>query len=329
MFSMIKATGITRNYGSLKAVDQLSFVVPSGVVCGFLGPNGAGKSTTIRMIAGLFPPDSGFLEVGGIDVARDPVEVRRQVGYLPESNPLYPELRVEEYLMFRGRLAGLGGQQLREGVDRSLDSCGLGDMRRRLIRTLSRGYRQRTGLSAALVADPPLLVLDEPTVGLDPVQQVAFRTLLGTLSGDRTVLLSSHLLSEVQSTCAWLVMIGGGRLLASGPAEEVLHQGRRRVHARIDAGDAQRLLEACRRDPGFSEVTLEDDGSGRRDLFAVPAAKTADPQALLGDLAAAQGVPLRALAAEEVTLESIFLAGAGTGEAWTGAPGTAVGEADQ
>ena len=326
---MIKATGITRTYGLLKAVDQLSFVVPSGVVCGFLGPNGAGKSTTIRMIAGLFPPDSGFLEVGDADVARDPVAVRRQVGYLPESNPLYPELRVEEYLRFRGRLAGLGGRQLRSGVDRALDSCGLGDVRRRLIRTLSRGYRQRTGLSAALVADPPLLVLDEPTVGLDPVQQVAFRKLLGTLSGDRTVLLSSHLLSEVQSTCTWLVMITGGRLLASGPAEQVLHGGRRRIHACIDAGDAQRLLDACRQDPGFSDVTLEDDGSGRKELFAVPAAKTSDPQALLGDLAARHGVPLRALGAEEVTLESIFLAGTQTGALWSGASGAAVEGADQ
>ncbi|MAJ47265.1 MAG: hypothetical protein CBC35_08455 [Planctomycetes bacterium TMED75] len=326
MFSMIKATGISRTYGLLKAVDQLSFVVPSGVVCGFLGPNGAGKSTTIRMIAGLYPPDSGFLEVGDVDVARDPVAVRRQVGYLPEANPLYPELRVEEYLMFRGRLAGLAGRHLRAGVDRSLDSCGLGDVRRRLIRTLSRGYRQRTGLSAAMVADPPLLVLDEPTVGLDPVQQVAFRKLLGTLSGDRTVLLSSHLLSEVQSTCTWLVMITGGRLLASGPAEQVLHGGRRRIHARVDAKDAERLLDACRQDPGFSDVTLEDTASQQKDLFVVPASDTADPQALLGDLAARHAVPLRALGAEEITLESIFLAGAGTDSPWSGAAG---GEADQ
>ena len=317
---MIKATGITRTYGALKAVDRLSFSVPDGVVCGFLGPNGAGKSTTIRMIAGLFPPDSGSLEVGGVDVARDSIGVRRQVGYLPESNALYPELRVEEYLRFRGRLAGLGGRGLREGVERSLECCGLGDVRRRLIRTLSRGFRQRTGLSAALVADPPLLVLDEPTVGLDPAQQQAFRQLLEDLAGDRTVLLSSHLLSEVQSTCSWLVMIAGGRLLASGPAEQVLHGGRRRVHARVTLGDVDRLRTACAQEPGFSSVVLGEGDGTHRDLFAVPAEGTSDPQSLLGALAARESIALSALGPEQITLESIFLAGAGGGGSWAGGP---------
>ena len=317
MFSMINATGLTRTYGSLTAVDRLSFDVPNGVVCGFLGPNGAGKSTTIRMIAGLFPPDAGSLFVGGVDATRDPLGVRRQVGYLPESNALYPELRIEEYLRFRGRLAGLGSNELSRGVDRAVDACGLGDVRRRLIGSLSRGFRQRTGLAAAMIADPPLLVLDEPTVGLDPVQQVAFRQLLGELAGNRTVLLSSHLLSEVQTTCTWLVMISGGRLLASGPRDEVLHGGRVRVHAQVDDAHSARLLEACRSDPGFSEVLLEGAVGARRDLYAVPSAADIDGQALLGRIAAEQGVPLRALGPEEVSLESIFLAGAVPSDGWT------------
>ena len=329
MFSMINATGLTRNYGSLKAVDQLSFVVPRGVVCGFLGPNGAGKSTTIRMIAGLFPPDSGSLSVGGVDAVRDPLGVRRQVGYLPESNALYPELRIEEYLRFRGRLAGLGGSDLAAGIGRAIDSCGLGDVRHRLIRSLSRGFRQRTGLAAALVADPPLLVLDEPTVGLDPVQQVAFRQLLDDLAGNRTVLLSSHLLSEVQSTCSWLVMIAGGRLLASGPRDEVLHDGGIRVHAQVEDAHASQLLEACRADPGFSEVLLEGESGARRDLFAVPGDSTIDGQALLGRLAAKHGIPLCALGPEEVTLESIFLAEAGRSDASVNQESMNSGEAGQ
>ncbi|MEE2681649.1 MAG: ABC transporter ATP-binding protein [Planctomycetota bacterium] len=312
MFSMINATGLTRTYGSLVAVDRLSFEVPSGVVCGFLGPNGAGKSTTIRMIAGLFPPDSGSLLVGGVDARRDPLGIRRQVGYLPESNALYPELRIEEYVRFRGRLAGLRGTDLADGIDRAIGACGLGDVRRRLIGSLSRGFRQRTGLAAALVADPPLLILDEPTVGLDPVQQVAFRRLLDDLSGDRTVVLSSHLLSEVQTTCSWLVMISGGRLLASGPRDEVLHGGRVRVHAQVDDAHATRLLEACRSDPGFSDVLLEGASGPRRDLYALPSGEDVDGQALLGRIAAELGVPLRALGPEEISLESIFLAGTAT-----------------
>ena len=317
MFSMINASGLTRTYGSLTAVDRLSFDVPSGVVCGFLGPNGAGKSTTIRMIAGLFPPDAGSLLVGGVDASRDPLGVRRQVGYLPESNALYPELRIEEYLRFRGRLAGLGGLELTQGIDRAIDACGLGDVRRRLIGSLSRGFRQRTGLAAALVADPPLLVLDEPTVGLDPVQQVAFRQLLDQLAATRTVLLSSHLLSEVQSTCTWLVMISGGRLLASGPRDEVLHGGRVRVHAQVEDVHSTRLLEACRAEAGFSDARLEGTAGARRDLYAVPREADIDGQALLGRIAAEKGIPLCALGPEEVSLESIFLAGARGSDGWT------------
>ena len=314
--SMIKASGLTRTYGSNIAVDGLSFTVPRGEVCGFLGPNGAGKSSTIRMIAGLAPPDAGTLSVGGIDAVVDPVGVRRQVGYLPESNALYPELRVEEYLAFKGRLSGLSGLDLREGIDRALGSCGLLDARRRLIGNLSRGFRQRTGLAAALVADPPLLVLDEPTVGLDPVQQVAFRTLLQRLSGDRTVLLSSHLLAEVESTCTWLLMISGGRLVAAGSKDEVLGGGSQRIQAEISSEHASTLLSACREEPGFSGATLGEELGTSRTLVVVPAPGTPAPQALLGEIAARLGIPLRALGTERPTLESIFLDGSGQGAAW-------------
>ena len=320
---MINATGLTRTYGSNVAVDGLSFVVPSGVVCGFLGPNGAGKSSTIRMIAGLAPPESGSLSVGGVDVNHDPAGVRRQVGYLPESNALYPELRVEEYLAFRGRLHGLRGVALNDGIQRALSSCGLLEDRRRLIGTLSRGFRQRTGLAAALVADPPLLVLDEPTVGLDPVQQVAFRELLGGMAGDRTVLLSSHLLPEVEATCSWLVMISAGRLVACGPKEEVLHGEGRLVIAELDARFAPDLLDACRSEDGFSEVRMDPGNGPVRTLHVTPAPGVRDAQPRLGRLAAERSIPLRALGSRDVTLESIFLRASTGGPGWNepGHPG--------
>ncbi len=320
---MINASGLTRTYGSNVAVDGLSFVVPRGVVCGFLGPNGAGKSSTIRMIAGLAPPDSGSLSVGGVDVHHDPGGVRRQVGYLPESNALYPELRVEEYLAFRGRLHGLRGAALGEGIQRALSSCGLLEDRRRLIGTLSRGFRQRTGLAAALVPDPPLLVLDEPTVGLDPVQQVAFRELLRRMAGDRTVLLSSHLLPEVEATCSWLVMISAGRLVACGPKEEVLHGEGRLVIAELDARFAPDLLDACRLEDRFAEVRMEPGRGPVRTLQVTPAPGVRDAQPRLGRLAAERSIPLRALGSRDVTLESIFLRASTDDPGWNG-PGRPV-----
>ena len=306
--TMIEASELTRTYGPLRAVDRLSFTVPKGSVCGFLGPNGAGKSTTIRMIAGLFPPDAGRLLVGGQDVARDPIAARRLVGYLPESTPLDPELRVDEYLRFRGRLHGLGGRDLQTAIARSTERCGLDSVRRRLIGALSKGFRQRVGLAAALLADPPLLILDEPTVGLDPAQQAAFRNLLAELADDRTVLLSSHLLAEVEASCTWLVMISGGRLVATGARESVLDRvsstpviieiaeaDAPAIRAKIEALEsvAEVVIEAV--EPGWSRVrVVSTDGSDLREPILAMVRET--------------GVRLRELRQERQTLESVFLA---------------------
>jgi len=314
---MIEAHELTRSYGRLRAVDGLSFSVPRGSVCGFLGPNGAGKSTTIRMIAGLFPPDSGRLLVDGVDVRQHPLEARRRVGYLPESTPLDTELRIEEYLRFRGRLAGLSGSTLAPAIDRSLELCGLTEVRKRLIGALSKGFRQRVGLGAALLADPPLLVLDEPTVGLDPTQQQAFRSLLAGLSGERTVLLSSHLLGEVQASCSWLVMISGGRLVAAGPRDEVLGGATGAPILMEVGGDgvmafSKRLasLDAVR----ASSVEILPDGWSR--IRILPAGG-GDPRELLVRLAIESEVALRELRREQETLESVFTALAGgRGDAW-------------
>lgn len=312
---MIRATEITRSYGRLTAVDHLSFDVPEGVVCGFLGPNGAGKSTTIRMIAGLFPPDSGRLTVGGVDVRSDPLGVRRQVGYLPETSPLYPEFRLEEYLRFRGRLAGLRGRDLGGAVDKVIDTCGLGAVRRRLVRALSRGFRQRTGLAAALIADPPLLVLDEPTVGLDPAQQGAFRALLSDLAGERTVLLSSHLLAEVEASCSWLVMISDGKLIGSGTRDSLLHRGKApRVLAELATPSAELLGALLRKRSDVHEVVTESIGGEWTMLLVTQASTEVDLRATIGSLAAKEGIGLRELRFEERSLETVYLELAGHAE---------------
>ena len=314
---MIEAVELTRSYGRLRAVDGLSFSVPKGAICGFLGPNGAGKSTTIRMIAGLFPPDSGRLVVGGVDVGENPLQARRQVGYLPESTPLDTDLRVTEYLRFRGRLVGMGGADLSRAIDRSLELCGLEGVRRRLIGALSKGYRQRVGLGAALLADPPLLVLDEPTVGLDPTQQQAFRGLLSGLAGDRTVLLSSHLLGEVQASCTWLVMISGGRLVAEGPREEILG-GATGVPTIIElrAEEATTFQSKVRGLQGIADTSLEPLDAGWSRLKVI-ASDGKDHREELAELAGKADLRLRELRRDLQTLESVFMALSRThGETW-------------
>jgi ABC-2 type transport system ATP-binding protein len=305
---MIEASELTRTYGPLRAVDRLSFQVPKGSVCGFLGPNGAGKSTTIRMITGLFPPDSGRLMVGGLDVVRTPLASRRLIGYLPESTPLDPELRVEEYLRFRGRLCGLKGRDLKAAIGRSADRCGLESVRRRLIGALSKGFRQRVGLAAALLADPPLLILDEPTVGLDPSQQAAFRSLLGALSDDRTVLLSSHLLAEVEASCTWLVMISSGRLVATGSRESILEQvSGSPVIAEVLKADAPAFQAKVQALVAVAEVGIEDLEPGWSRLRILSADGSDLREVILG-MARDMGIRLRELRQQRQNLESVFLA---------------------
>ena len=310
---MIEASNLSRRYGTLRAVDGLSFDVPKGAVCGFLGPNGAGKSTTIRMIAGLFAPDSGRLLVGGVDAARDPRGIRAQVGYLPESTALYPELRVEEYLNFRAGLMGLPSSAIQSAIKSTVDACGLGDVRCRLVSSLSRGYRQRVGLAAALVGDPAVLILDEPTVGLDPVQQRAFRGLLADLAGERTVLLSSHLMAEVDSSCDWLVMIAAGRLVASGSREDIMRRGTSLVRVRVAEKDLERFEAACR-DEHLIDSVVRDDGQQGTVLQVRSASSCDTPLQMIGELAGRHAITLHELREASTSLEEIFLQHAGPTE---------------
>src|SRR3954471_18966618 len=195
---MIQVHGLTKYYGDYPAVRDVSFDVPQGQVVGFLGPNGAGKTTTLRILAGYLTATSGRAPVDGLDVFWQPVEVRRRIGYMPENCPLYPEMRVEEYLRFRGGIKGLSAAKRGERIDHVLRRCWLTDVRRQLIGTLSKGYRQRVGLADALLAEPKVLILDEPTAGLDPTQIRSARDLIRDLGREHTILLSTHILPEVE-----------------------------------------------------------------------------------------------------------------------------------
>src|SRR3954470_16750527 len=194
---MITATGITKRYARNTAVDDISFEVRKGSIVGFLGPNGAGKTTTMRMLTCFLPPTSGTATVAGFDILEQPLEVKRHIGYLPETPPLYPEMRVVEYLSFVGRLKGLSGSTLRERVDYVIQRCNLEEMRMRATGKLSKGYRQRVGLAQAIIHNPDVLILDEPTAGLDPKQINETRSLIRSLAGDHTIILSTHILPEV------------------------------------------------------------------------------------------------------------------------------------
>jgi ABC-2 type transport system ATP-binding protein len=226
---MIEVEGLSKRYGDVVAVDGVSFSIDRGEVVGFLGPNGAGKTTTMRMLTGFVPPSDGTASIAGHDIFEDSMGARRSVGYLPETPPLYPEMRVRDYVDYVAAIKDLPRRSRREAVDRALERCGLADVASRVIGTLSKGYRQRVGLAQAIVHDPPVLILDEPTVGLDPIQINEIRGLIADLaSGDaqHTVVLSSHILAEVSAICRRIIMINQGRKTVDAPIEELTSEGR-------------------------------------------------------------------------------------------------------
>ncbi|MFZ5475368.1 MAG: ATP-binding cassette domain-containing protein [Myxococcota bacterium] len=218
---MIEARSLTKNYGPRVALDDVSFTVEKGEIVGFLGPNGAGKTTTMRILTGFLPATGGDARVAGFDVFDDPIEVKKRVGYLPESPPLYPELTVGDYLGFVAELRGFRGRERLSKAGAVMERVGLRGWERRILGSLSKGYRQRVGLAQALLHDPPVLILDEPTSGLDPGQVAGIRDLVRDLAGTHTVILSTHILSEVEALCPRALMIAKGRLVAQGTVEEL------------------------------------------------------------------------------------------------------------
>jgi len=228
---MIEAKGITKRYGDLVAVDDVSFQVEKGEVVGFLGPNGAGKTTTMRILTGFMPPTDGTAVIAGFDIFEEPLAARRSVGYLPENLPLYPEMTVTSYLNYVAKIHDVPRRQRREGVDRALERCGLTEVRARVIGNLSKGFRQRVGLAQAIVHDPPVLVLDEPTVGLDPLQIQDIRRLIVDLASPRggepqhTVILSTHILPEVAAICRRVILINDGCKTVDSPLSDLTREG--------------------------------------------------------------------------------------------------------
>jgi ABC-2 type transport system ATP-binding protein len=225
---LIEARGLSKRYGDLVALHDVSFSVQPGEVVGFLGPNGAGKTTTMRILTGFLPPTDGVAAIDGHDIFSDPLAARRAIGYLPESPPLYPEMSVEGYLAYVAKLKDVPRSARSKAVDSALDRCGLGDVRRRVIGALSKGYRQRVGLAQAIVHDPPVMILDEPTVGLDPIQIREIRSLIGSLAGEgsaRTVILSTHILPEVEAICRRVIIMNRGRKVVDAPLDELRQTG--------------------------------------------------------------------------------------------------------
>ena len=301
---MIKVANLVKNFGSFPAVRGISFEVGKGEIVGFLGPNGAGKTTTMRMLSCYLPPSSGCAEVAGFDVFRESLRVRERVGYMPENVPLPPDMRVREYLAFRGRLKGVPGRRLKERVGDVCDLCGLGGMERRFIGTLSKGYRQRVGLADAMIHDPDLLILDEPTIGLDPNQIRQARMLIKNLSRHHTVLLSTHILPEVEMTCSKIVIINAGKIEAVG-SPDVLREklgGRGRIRVELRARDRVAAEEALRKIPGVSEVEHGD----RREWTTFLLHSDRDVRPEVFDLVKQQGWPMRELSRRAVSLEEVF-----------------------
>ncbi|HVR74393.1 MAG TPA: ATP-binding cassette domain-containing protein [Planctomycetota bacterium] len=304
---MIEVRDLSKSFGSVKALDRVSFRVEEGQILGFLGPNGAGKSTTMRILTGFLPGDSGAARVAGYDVRADSLEVRRRTGYLPEGVPLYPEMRVSEYLWFRARLKGVPRSRRRGVVDQALDDAGVTEARRRVVGTLSRGYRQRVGLASALLGEPQVLILDEPTVGLDPEQVRQFRQLLQRVGHDRTVVLSTHILSEVELVCTDVVIIHAGRILVSDTASNVRRKfgAAERTVADV-AGPADRVEEALARIPHAARVAVTRGGDFHR--FTIEAAAGEDLREAVYSVVRDGGWRLRELRREAMSLEEAFVA---------------------
>jgi gliding motility-associated transport system ATP-binding protein len=314
---MIEVTDIEKRFGRVRAVGGVSFDVGKGEVAGLLGANGAGKTTTLRMITGFLPPDAGVVKVMGLDVVERSLEARRQVGYLPESAPAYSEMLAIDFLNYRAKLFGLDRKARRARVSHVIDRCGLEPVERRRVGHLSKGFRQRVGLAAAMLHDPPVLVLDEPTNGLDPTQIREARNLIQELAQERTVLISSHILPEIERVCDRLIIMAAGRVRANGKTSELLANGEGRYYAQIKpkAGEttAREAVASLIRDvQGVRAVRAEesralDEGDGW-------VAVSIDAERGAGDLrepialaAGRAGAVVRELRAERASLERLFL----------------------
>jgi len=303
---MIQVENLTTRYAGGEAVRGISFSVEKGEVVGFLGPNGAGKSTTMRMLTGYLPATDGQIEVAGAKLPQESLLVRQRIGYMPENVPLYPEMRVEEFLEYRGRLKRVPRGEIQHRVGLVLDQCGLAEVRKKIIGSLSKGFRQRVGLADALVHNPMLLILDEPTAGLDPHQIRSFRELIKELGQDRTILLSTHILSEVEMVCRRAIIINRGKIEASDTLanlEKRVQAGALQIEVKADPVGAKQKLS------GIAEVSsvVELNRAGDWISFEVTAAPGKDIRGEVDGLIKKQNWPLREFRREKARLEDVFV----------------------
>ena len=309
---MINVKELTKRYARTTAVDQITFEVAKGQIVGFLGPNGAGKTTTMRMLTCFLPPSAGTATVAGFDVLEQSLEVKKRIGYLPETPPLYPEMDTTEYLKFVGRLKGLSGAELEKRVDYACERCAVADVKHKLLGRLSKGYRQRVGLAQAIIHNPDVLILDEPTAGLDPKQINETRDLIKSLAGSHTIILSTHILPEVEQTCEQVIIINKGKLVATDSVRNLQARARGaesivlEVAGRNGAIDAPVVQEKLQRVSGVSRVSCKQQVDSRT-VFEVESNKG---KLVRGDLARAvveSGWDLNELRPAAMSLEEVFL----------------------
>ena len=304
---MIKVSKLSKQYVERTAVNNISFEVETGEIVGFLGPNGAGKTTTLRMLTVYIPPTSGTASIGGHDVFSESIKARQKIGYMPENVPLYDDMRVREYLRFRAQLKGLRGQKARQGVSEAIELCGLKQIKRQMISSLSKGYKQRVGLADALVNNPELLILDEPTNGLDPNQIRSFRELIKQLGIRHTILISTHILSEVEMTCNRVIILNEGKIIANGKPNDLSRELRSAntisIELKASTKTAKDLIASI---PGIKKVS-EENQSGGWGYFTIRTEPGKDVRESIVRLANTQEWPLREIRTRNATLEDAFV----------------------
>ena len=306
---MIEIRNLTKRFGSFTAVDDVSFDVARGEVLGFLGPNGAGKSTTMKMVTGFLAPDGGTIRIGGVDVAADPVTVKRQIGYLPEGAPLYGEMTTRAFLRFIAEIRGLRGAEARRRIESVIDRISLGSVLEMPIDTLSKGFKRRVGLAQAIVHDPHILILDEPTDGLDPNQKHEVRTLIRGMSAEKVIVLSTHILEEVEAVCTRATIIARGRLVSDGTPEDLLRRSRMhnalRLGLLIGEASGESVVETLEAVPGVAwvEVGAQSGGALEVTLFPAGGIPLAGPA---GEAARANGWQVTEMHVERGRLDDVF-----------------------
>ncbi|MES2965525.1 MAG: ABC transporter ATP-binding protein [Bdellovibrionota bacterium] len=299
----IEVQALTKNYGPHRAIDDLNFTINKGEVVGFLGPNGAGKTTTMKIITGFMAPSSGSVKVAGFDVFEDPLEVKKRIGYLPETPPVYGDMSVESYLKFVAKLKGVANDRIHDLVEMSIKKTDLFSVRKRLIQNLSKGYRQRVGISQALVSDPEVLILDEPTVGLDPRQVAEVRSLIKELAGKHTIIISTHILPEVQASCQRIIIINRGKIVAQDSIDRLSNRmsSSGRVHLRV-VNVLPSLLKTLSGAHGVVGIRQP-----QADLFEIDTDGTKETAAQLAAHVVSSGAGLFEMRQESFNLEDVFL----------------------